>query len=86
MIIFPILLIASYNLSGALDITANPQIADGYDGQIIHLYHRDTDTMTLDDGTGLVLSGQFVMGQDDMITLIYYKGSDWWVEISRSDN
>lgn len=76
-----------YSGSSAVDISANPQIADGYDGQEITIIgSSDTNTLTLDDGDGLILSGQCVLGVGDAITLTYNKTFDYWIEISRSNN
>lgn len=76
-----------YDGGSAVDLSANPQIADGYDGQIITIVGKsDTNTLTLDDGSGLALSAQFVMGVGDCITLVYHASLDLWVEISRSNN
>lgn len=76
-----------FNTASAIDITANPQIVDGYNGQILTIIgSSDTDTLTLDDGTGLSLSGQCVLGVGDAITLIYSSLLDSWVETTRSNN
>ncbi|MFW9872131.1 MAG: hypothetical protein ACFFG0_03440 [Candidatus Thorarchaeota archaeon] len=75
--------------SGNIDITANPQIADGTDGQIIILQGtHDTDTVQFDDGTGLALAGavSFTMGDNDILCLSYDAGDDIWQEHYRSDN
>lgn len=46
-----------YSGGSAIDISANPQIAAGYPGQVITIIgSSDTNTLTLDDGTGLNLS------------------------------
>jgi hypothetical protein len=45
-----------------------------------------SNTLTLDDGTGLALSGQWVGATGDSIDLIYSADLDLWVEISRSNN
>lgn len=74
---------------GAIDITADPQIVDGNDGEIVILEGMsDTNTLTLDDGTGLQLAGaaSFVMGEGDVIQLMYNANRDIWIEITRSDN
>lgn len=74
---------------GAIDITANPQIADGTDGQRLLIQgDNDTNTLKLDDGTGLALSGgvSFTLGKGDMIQLVYDSGDDLWYETNRSDN
>ena len=75
-------------VGAAIDITADPQIEDGFwDGQTITIIgNHNTNTLTLDDGTGLSLAGaaSFVIGTDDQITLMYINSD--WIEISRSDN
>lgn len=74
-----------FTTAAAIDITANPQIAAGKTGQKITIIgSSDTNTLTLDDGTGLVLSGQWVGGLGDTITLIYVM--NLWVELGRSNN
>ena len=73
---------------GAVDITADPQIADGADGQIVILKGMsNTNTLTLDDGTGLSLtnSASFTLGAKDTISLMYDAVDDVWIEISRSN-
>lgn len=72
---------------GAINITANPQISAGSTGQIIIVEGQsDTNTVKLDDGTGLLLSGaqSFTLGLNDTIQLLY-NGTNW-VEITRSNN
>jgi len=67
---------------GAIDIVADPQIANGRENDIIVLEGTsDTNTVTLDDGTGLSLTGSIVLGLNDRITL-RFNGSTW-VEINR---
>ena len=78
-----------YNGSSAIDITANPQIADGSAGQIMTIIgNSDTNTLKLDDGTGLMLEGgvSFTIGAGDVITLMYLVAEDIWIELSRSNN
>jgi len=74
---------------GAVDITANPQIADAAaDGTMLILKGAsDTNTLKLDDGTGLDLTDgiSFTLGLGDTITLVYDIVDDVWVEISRSN-
>lgn len=70
---------------GAIDITANPQIAAGTDGQIVIIQGTsDVNTVTLDDGTGLALSAQCVLAAQDNITLMYDSGDAEWIETSRT--
>ncbi len=70
-----------YNGSSAIDITANPQIVDGYDGQEITIVgSSDTNKLTLDDGNGLHLNAQCVLGLGDLITLRYIQAIDLWCQ------
>lgn len=74
---------------GAVNISANPQIVDGVDGQTIILQgDSDANTVQLDDGTGLQLAGaaSFTMGKGDIIGLTYDEGDDLWIECFRSNN
>lgn len=76
-----------YTGSSAVNISANPQIAAGRDGQKITIIgSSDTNTLTLNDTNGLLLNGQCVLGVGDMITLIYNKQFGYWIEQSRSNN
>jgi len=76
--------------SGAIDITADPQIAAGVtDGQIIRFIgQHDTNTVTFDDGTGLQLAGaaSAVLGSGDTLELWWDSGLSVYVEAGRSDN
>jgi hypothetical protein len=70
--------------SGTVTISADPQIADGRENDIITLEGTsDINTVTLSNGTGLSLAGGvgFTLGDNDRITL-RYNGSDW-VEVNR---
>ncbi|MDA1021671.1 MAG: hypothetical protein O2962_09030, partial [Cyanobacteria bacterium] len=74
--------------AGAVNITVDPQIADGTDGQMVILKGlNDTNTVTLDSGTGLSLTSasSFTIGSKDTITLIYDALDDEWIEVSRSN-
>lgn len=74
---------------GAADITADPQIADGTDGQVLIIQgDHDTNTVKFEDGTGLALSGgtAFTAGKGDVIAFTHDDGDDIWYELFRSDN
>ena len=76
-----------FNTAAAIDITADPQIANGTSGQIITIIgSSDTNTLTLDDAEGLRLASQIVLGIGDNITLFYEGTIGDWVELSRSNN
>jgi hypothetical protein len=68
----------------AVDVTANPQIADGVtDGQRVCLIGRsNTNYVLLENGTGLVLNGSAQIGADDIICLRW--DTTDWVEVSRN--
>lgn len=67
---------------GAVTVTANPQIAAGVTGQFLTLISTSaTNTVTLADGTGLLLNGSWVGGLNSSITLQYTGAA--WLEVSR---
>lgn len=75
--------------SALTDVSANPQIAAGSDGQMLVLIGRDdTALVKFNNGNGLQLSAatSFTMGIGDVLQLIYVNSISKWVEISRTDN
>lgn len=68
---------------GAVDVSANPQIAAGSTvGQELTLVGRsDTNTVLLEHGTGLSLNGPWLAEEDSVLNLIW--DSVNWVEVSR---
>jgi hypothetical protein len=77
-----------YNGSSAVNITANPQIADGIDGQEISIVGlSDSNTLTLSSGNGLKLaySVYCALGAGDIIRLRYIASLDKWCEVSRTN-
>ena len=73
---------------GPIDISINPQITAGIDGQYLILKgSSDINTVKLDDGMGLTLEGgiPFTLGSKDTIILIYDVSSSTWLETSRSN-
>ncbi len=68
-----------------ITVTANPQISAGTTlGDKLILIGRDsTNTLTLANGTGLVLNGGIVLGASSILTMIW-DGTNW-VEESRND-
>ena len=75
--------------SKSVDITTNPQIADGADGQELKIQgDHDTYTVKFDDGTGLQLNGNAscTLGKGDILCLVYNAGDDVWYEMYRSNN
>lgn len=75
--------------SGTTDISANPQIAAGSNGQMIILIGtNDSNLVKFDNGNGLQLSAatSFTLGIGDILQLVYVESLSKWVEISRTDN
>ncbi len=72
---------------GAIDITADPQIADGTDGQLLIIHgESDTDTVTIEGGTGVHLhGGKNILGEKDVMMLSYDATDDEWEEITRNN-
>lgn len=70
---------------GAVDITANPQISAGnFTGQSLTLVGRhDTNTVKLEDGTGLELNGACTLSAASVITLMW--DGTKWTEVNRND-
>ena len=70
---------------GAINITKDPQIKAGVStGDALIIYGTDnTDTLTLDDGTGLSLNGSMTLFNKSTIQLIW--DGLLWVELSRKD-
>lgn len=71
---------------GPIDITADPQIAAGTDGQILILEGgSDSNTVQLDTGNGVHLHEDRAIFSDmDMMTLHYNAIDSAWHEISRN--
>jgi len=69
---------------GAVDVTANPQVAAGTTGQELILIGRsDVNTVTLENGTGLALNGTCVLSEGSTLHLVY-DGTNW-AEVTRND-
>jgi len=71
---------------GAVTVTVNPQIAAGNnDGAIMVLSgESDTNTVTLNNGSGLHLHGKAKLGVRDSMILSYNATAAEWTEISRN--
>lgn len=73
--------------AGNCDISANPQIADGYDGQFIKITGTsDTKTVQFDDGNGLELPYSITLGIRDHLLLQYFSTWDLWVYAGNVNN
>jgi hypothetical protein len=70
---------------GAIDITANPQIAAGTNGQFLLIEgESDTNTVKLDNGDGLHLhGGSYTLRNHDYILMNYDSVASEWQEIVR---
>jgi hypothetical protein len=71
---------------GAVDISANPQIAAGTEvGQILVLIGTsDTNTVKLEHGTGIQQNGECFLGAGSSIGYIWTGATGTWVELFRN--
>ena len=73
----------------SVNLTVNPQIALGSKpGQVLIVRGlSNTNTVTFDDGDGLVLDGgvSFALGDKDVITFVYDSVDQIWIETGRID-
>lgn len=75
--------------TAALDITADPQIVAGQNEDLLTIHGTsDTNTVLLEDGTGVELRGgvSFTIGNNDVISLVYDTAKSQWVEVARNEN
>jgi hypothetical protein len=73
---------------GPVTITAVPAVATGtpLNGEKLILQgSSDTNTVTLNDGTGLHVHGTQVLRNHDMIELVYHTEESEWQELSRNN-
>lgn len=71
---------------GAVDVSANPQIAAGsIDGQEMRVIGTDdTNTVLLEHGTGLILNGSCTLRAGATIDLSWSTGASAWIETGRN--
>lgn len=71
---------------GAVDVSANPQISAGTTtGQVLVLCGaNNTNTVLLENGTGLILNGSYTMGSSSVLA-VQWDGVSSWVELFRND-
>ena len=73
--------------TGGVDITSSPQIAAGTsDGERLKLIGTsDTDSVFLEDGTGLRLNGDMLLRAQSSISLVWDDSASLWVEVGRAE-
>lgn len=66
---------------GAVNITANPQIAVGFeDGERLTLEGTsDTNTLQFDDGNGLSMSASVILGDKDILEFTWNNTASLWI-------
>jgi hypothetical protein len=72
----------------SINLTANPQIAAGVEGQVLTLIGKYTnEELILEDGDGLALNNNisFALKAKDTITFIYSEVFGEWIEVSRNN-
>ncbi|MHC4634571.1 MAG: hypothetical protein ACYSYU_05070 [Planctomycetota bacterium] len=71
--------------AGDTNVTANPRVSLGFDGQVITLVGEDdTKTVTLADGNGLKLSASITLKEHTNLVLEYNKAKALWIEKGRA--
>lgn len=79
------IVIVESNTAGDTNITANPQITLGIEGERRSIIGTDdTKTVTLDDGDGLVMVGGFSFTLKNNYVINFVMRNSLWVEESRS--
>ncbi len=74
------------SISGNLELTSNPQITHGVNGQkLILLGLNEIDTITINNGNGIELTRPFTISLSSTICLIYIKSRFKWIELYRYD-
>lgn len=74
---------------GARSLNSTTAITSGIDGQILILKgDSNTNTLTVPDGANTRLAGNqaAILGDGDVLTLMYSSSESDWVEVSRSNN
>jgi hypothetical protein len=73
--------------AGAVSSDASFAFLDGKDGQIVRVVNVGANSITIRNGARTKLAGatNFVMGQDDSLTLIYSSTRSLWLEVARTD-
>ena len=72
---------------GAIDITVDPQISAGSQGDVLTIEGtNDANYVLLENGTGVELSGgvNYYLRNGKIITLVYDTVKSKWVEVSRN--
>lgn len=71
---------------GAVDVSANPQIAAGnvVGQELTVVGTSDTNTVKLEHGTGLQMNGECFLGAGSTITFLWTGATGTWVELSRN--
>lgn len=69
-------------LTAAGPVTAT--IAAGSSGETVVLLNTAAQTITIEDTTGQLFSGNIALGQWDSATLVYYGTA--WIQVAESDN
>jgi hypothetical protein len=71
--------------AGDTNVTANPRVSAGFDGQVITIVGEDdTKTVTLADGNGLKLSASITLKEHTSLVLEYNTSKSLWIEKSRA--
>lgn len=71
--------------TGDTNVTATPQVLEGFDGQLISVFGEDdTKTVTLHDGDGLKLSAGITFKEHTNLVAEYNASKKLWIEKTRA--
>ena len=89
--IFPNATLVTIFAAGDFTLTSNPQITDGFDGQILFIRGQSTmaagNDITIVDGSGVELNIFGIsFGKSDVAQFIFDSVADKWLLVSYSDN
>lgn len=71
--------------AGDTNVTANPRVSTGFDGQVITIVGEDnTKTVTLADGNGLKLSAGITFKEHTNLVVEYNAEKKLWIEKTRA--
>jgi hypothetical protein len=86
--LYDILMVKGDNVGDTVNVTTNPQIGNGFNGQVITLYGTSGDVIKWENGNGLRIdtsySGVFYTDRYSILTFKFIGGE--WINISGRHN
>jgi hypothetical protein len=85
--IAPVATVVRVTSNATINLTDDPQISDGQDGQLLIIFLSGSNSLQFDNGAGLILAGAAACNLNaagDNIQLMYSSTIGDWFEIGRS--